>query len=167
MFDFCSLIGWITVLSEWVNHEDVRVSIPAAKTLANLDFDNDHEYSRSLYLLYPLTRTTKDREVDVVFIHGLLGGVFFTWRQRGRDSNFVGLMGKKNKKGTNLVLRPPETSNPFSFHLLVVIYPYLIGHLQISPDLNILLFSRDSQPTTGTLILIKKCQTSFKFIISW
>lgn len=95
-------LGWITVLSEWVNHEDVRVSIPAAKTLVNFDLDNEHEYSSTLYLLSPLKRTTKDREVDVVFVHGLLGGVFFTWRQRGRDSNVVGFMGKKNQKGTNL-----------------------------------------------------------------
>lgn len=88
-------------MSEWINHDDVRVSIPAAKTLANLDFDNEYEYSRCLYLLSPLTRTTKHPEVDVVFIHGLLGGVFYTWRQRNKDTQVLSLMGKKNEKGTS------------------------------------------------------------------
>lgn len=96
-------LGWIAILSEWINHEDVRVSIPAAKTLANLDVDNDQEYSRCLYLLSPLTRQSKDREVDVVFIHGLLGGVFYTWRQRNKDQQTLGLMGKKDNKGKSFL----------------------------------------------------------------
>lgn len=99
----CSIPGWIAVLSECINHEDVRVSIPAAKALANLDFDNHHDYARCLYLLSPLTRSTKDRDVDVVFIHGLLGGVFYTWRQRNRDAQVVGIMGKSDKKGMILL----------------------------------------------------------------
>lgn len=76
----------------------MRVSIPAAKALANLDFDNEKEYSPCIYLLSPLTRPSKDREVDVVFIHGLLGGVFYTWRQRRRDFQKLGLRGKINRK---------------------------------------------------------------------
>lgn len=95
--------GWIGVLAEWINHEDVRVSIPAAKALANLDVDNHNEYSRCLYLLSPLMRSNKDYDVDVVFVHGLLGGVFYTWRQRKRDPQAVGILGKKNGKGRNLL----------------------------------------------------------------
>lgn len=96
-------IGWIAVLSEWIGHEDVRISIPAAKTLANLDVNNDQEYSSCLYLLSPLTRSMKDREVDVVFIHGLLGGVFYTWRQRKKNPPIIGIKGKIDEKGMNLL----------------------------------------------------------------
>lgn len=68
--------------------------MPAAKALANLDFDNDQEYSRCLYLLSPITRSPKDSDVDVIFVHGLLGGVFYTWRQRIRDAHAIGILGK-------------------------------------------------------------------------
>ncbi|XP_074041003.1 protein SERAC1 isoform X2 [Leptinotarsa decemlineata] len=93
--------GWIGILSEWMKHADVRVSIPAARALANLDSDNEHLYSRRLYLLHPMRRTLTDQNIDVVFIHGLLGGVFYTWRQRNKSQNILSIIGKKEKKGIN------------------------------------------------------------------
>nr|XP_023020637.1 protein SERAC1 isoform X1 [Leptinotarsa decemlineata] len=90
--------GWIGILSEWMKHADVRVSIPAARALANLDSDNEHLYSRRLYLLHPMRRTLTDQNIDVVFIHGLLGGVFYTWRQRNKSQNILSIIGKKEKK---------------------------------------------------------------------
>ncbi|KAG5863722.1 hypothetical protein JTB14_022715 [Gonioctena quinquepunctata] len=90
--------GWIGILSEWMKHPDVRISIPAARALANLDIDNEHLYSRRLYLLYPMMRTLKDQDVDVVFVHGLLGGVFYTWRQRNKNQSSLGIIGKNAKK---------------------------------------------------------------------
>ncbi|XP_072376232.1 protein SERAC1 isoform X4 [Diabrotica undecimpunctata] len=74
--------GWIGILSSWMHHSDVRIAIPTARALANLDPDNDATFARRLYLLHPVTRKTKEHEVDVIFVHGLLGGVFYTWRQR-------------------------------------------------------------------------------------
>ncbi|KAJ8961428.1 hypothetical protein NQ318_014675 [Aromia moschata] len=90
--------GWIGVLSEWINHEDIRVSVPAARALANLDIDNTSKYSRQLYLLHPVTRTVEDHKVDIVFIHGLLGGVFYTWRQRNKGPNIMRLLSKKKQR---------------------------------------------------------------------
>ncbi|XP_050512119.1 protein SERAC1 isoform X4 [Diabrotica virgifera virgifera] len=74
--------GWIGILSSWMHHSDIRIAIPTARALANLDPDNDATFGRRLYLLHPVTRNTKEHELDVIFVHGLLGGVFYTWRQR-------------------------------------------------------------------------------------
>lgn len=76
-----------------MKHEDVRISIPAARALANLQ-NEEESYKRHLYLLYPNYVGNKKPKVDVVFVHGLLGGVFFTWRQRTKTDVTIGLMGK-------------------------------------------------------------------------
>ncbi|XP_063911696.1 protein SERAC1 isoform X3 [Zophobas morio] len=89
------ITGWITILAQWVKHDDVRISIPAAKALANLDADENVVYLQRLYPLHPSTRSVSDVGVDVVFVHGLLGGVFFTWRQRKRNQNPMGFLGKR------------------------------------------------------------------------
>ncbi|KAJ8969533.1 hypothetical protein NQ314_001716 [Rhamnusium bicolor] len=102
--------GWIGVLSEWVNHKDIRISVPAARALANLDVDNDLTYSRRLYPLHPLLRTSRDQEVDVIFVHGLLGGVFYTWRQRSQAPNVMSIIGKNKKK--EIILSGIEDTNP-------------------------------------------------------
>ncbi|XP_044762041.1 protein SERAC1 isoform X3 [Coccinella septempunctata] len=85
--------GWIGILAEWMKHEDVRISIPAARALANLE-NKEELYKRHLYLLHPSYAGCKEPKVDVVFVHGLLGGVFFTWRQRTKTDLTIGLMGK-------------------------------------------------------------------------
>lgn len=99
-------LGWIGVLSSWSNHKDIRISIPAARALANLDADSDAQYPSNLYILHPLGRTKKTQEVDVIFVHGLLGGVFFTWRQR-----------KKNLVGTDIAGK--KKINPNKSHIIV------------------------------------------------
>lgn len=110
----CLVAGWIGVLAKWVNHEDVRVSIPAAKALANLDLDEDPMYLQRLYPLYPVGRIDKNPIVDVVFVHGFLGGVFYTWRQRRKNQNTIGVLGKRGKSGEWIqLIRVP---NPTPIH---------------------------------------------------
>ncbi|CAG9858577.1 unnamed protein product [Phyllotreta striolata] len=82
LLEYIHKSGWIGILSEWVNNKEIRISVPAARALANLDVDNDCKYSRRLYPLHPLRRASGKQDIDVVFVHGLLGGVFYTWRQR-------------------------------------------------------------------------------------
>ncbi|XP_046486906.1 protein SERAC1 isoform X1 [Neodiprion pinetum] len=81
-------LGWIGILARWAQHTDIRLSAPAGRALANLDADENvnQKYPRRIYLLHPLHRTRSSTKLDVVFIHGLLGGVFVTWRQRDSDS---------------------------------------------------------------------------------
>lgn len=79
-----------------MKNNDIRISSSAAKSLANLDVDDRDEctYPQKVYLLYPMLRSDNDPDVDVVFVHGLLGGVFYTWRQRLKeDDGALGLIG--------------------------------------------------------------------------
>ncbi|XP_030753046.1 protein SERAC1 isoform X2 [Sitophilus oryzae] len=92
LLELFHISGWIGVLSEWCSHEDIHVSIPAARALANLDEDSSAQYSSNLYVLHPVNRTKQSQDIDVVFVHGLLGGVFFTWRQRTKDDVTIGLI---------------------------------------------------------------------------
>ncbi|XP_011506367.1 PREDICTED: protein SERAC1 isoform X2 [Ceratosolen solmsi marchali] len=81
--------GWIRILTSWSYHQDIRISTLASCALANLDTDDiEHEtYPQKIYLLHPLHRVSSKRDLDVIFIHGLLGGVFVTWRQRDLDKS--------------------------------------------------------------------------------
>lgn len=98
MFFFIFFLGWIGILAGWLQNDDLRISSSAAKSLANLDHDDKFKcvYPQKIYLLYPTLRTETEPAVDVVFIHGLLGGVFYTWRQRLKnEDNTLGLIGKR------------------------------------------------------------------------
>ncbi|KAK0085773.1 hypothetical protein PV326_005798 [Microctonus aethiopoides] len=79
--------GWIGILAAWSRHSDIRLAAPAARALANLDLDanNNEKFPRRIYLLHPMHRVQRSPKLDVIFIHGLLGGVFVTWRQRDPD----------------------------------------------------------------------------------
>ncbi|XP_017887631.1 protein SERAC1-like isoform X1 [Ceratina calcarata] len=86
--------GWIGTLVEWSQSKDIRLSAPASRALANLDIDENEnvKYPRRIYLLHPLHKTRGKIKLDVVFLHGLLGGVFITWRQRDQDEPDVGIV---------------------------------------------------------------------------
>lgn len=83
--------GWIGILLRWSHSDDIRLSAQAISALANLDMDGNDQakYPQNVYLLHPLHRFHVTTEADVVFLHGLLGGIFVTWRQRDRDPSAV------------------------------------------------------------------------------
>lgn len=88
--------GWIGVLAEWQQCPDLRLQVISAKTMANLDHDDPNFtlYPPNVYPLHPRLRTRTKPKADIVFIHGLLGGVFITWRQKDRKPTELGLYGK-------------------------------------------------------------------------
>ncbi|EDW04092.1 protein SERAC1 isoform X2 [Drosophila grimshawi] len=88
--------GWVGALAEWQQCPDLRLQVISAKAMANLDHDdpNQFTYPPNVYPLHPRVRTRRKPKADIVFIHGLLGGVFITWRQRDRKPTELGLYGK-------------------------------------------------------------------------
>ncbi|XP_037957146.1 protein SERAC1 [Teleopsis dalmanni] len=88
--------GWVSVLAHWQECSDIRLQVISAKTMANLDYDDPYHtiYPPNVYPLHPRTRTRAKPKADIVFIHGLLGGVFITWRQKDRKPTELGLYGK-------------------------------------------------------------------------
>lgn len=88
--------GWVTILAQWISESDNRLSIAAASTLANLDRSGpvDGKYDREVLLLHPPFKSNEQITTDVVLIHGLLGGVHYTWRQRGSKRDPLSLFGE-------------------------------------------------------------------------
>lgn len=67
--------GWLSILSRWQKDIDMRMQVTTDLTLSNLDRDdpNCFTYESNVYPLYPKSRREKKPDVDIVFVHGLLG----------------------------------------------------------------------------------------------
>lgn len=78
--------GWISVLAEMMQSPHVMQASHAARALANLDRETVKEkYQDGVYILHPQTRDNQPIKADVLFIHGILGAAFKTWRQKDRN----------------------------------------------------------------------------------
>lgn len=78
--------GWVSVLAEMRKSTHIMQASHAARALANLDRDTVKEkYQDGVYVLHPQCRTSQPIKADVLFIHGLLGAAFKTWRQKDCD----------------------------------------------------------------------------------
>ncbi|XP_046563458.1 protein SERAC1-like [Haliotis rubra] len=75
--------GWVPILSQWMSHKDLMLSQLAGRALLNLDRDSsDCVCEEGVYVIHPTHRTSEDPYCDVVFVHGIMGGPFKTWRQK-------------------------------------------------------------------------------------
>ncbi|XP_077992162.1 protein SERAC1-like [Glandiceps talaboti] len=78
--------GWLTMLTTWMKSKYIPLSIHATRALANLDRDFCKEkYEHGVHVIHPQYRTSQPIVADVVFVHGLMGGAFLTWRQKDPD----------------------------------------------------------------------------------
>ena len=75
--------GWVSIFAEWMRGDDLELVLHATKALANMDKDHDSKgkFQDGVYLYHPQYRSSRQTGVDIVFVHGLLGGPAFTWRQ--------------------------------------------------------------------------------------
>lgn len=96
--------GWIKTLVQYARSEHLELSMPAYKTLANLDDDAtkiNGTYGNHIYLLSPIYRQPYESiNFDVVFVHGLVGSVFKSWRQGLIELDDSGNRSNSNSKST-------------------------------------------------------------------
>lgn len=72
--------GWMRILAQWLNSPDYHLKLEAAKTLYNMA--HRESLHKSIYILNPIYNSTVlHTDCDIIFIHGLKGGVLKTWRQ--------------------------------------------------------------------------------------
>lgn len=71
--------GWVGILARWLREENLELRLSANKALFNLSSD-DQVLGNHLYILHPRF-IDGIHKFDIVFIHGLLGSIFRTWRQ--------------------------------------------------------------------------------------
>ncbi|XP_077611249.1 protein SERAC1 [Crocuta crocuta] len=78
--------GWVSILAKAMKSPRIMEASHAARTLANLDRETMREkYQDGVYVLHPQYRTSQPIKADVLFIHGLMGAAFKTWRQQDNE----------------------------------------------------------------------------------
>jgi hypothetical protein len=103
VLDYLFTSGWIWVMANWQEDEDLRIQVFASTFLNNLDkYDKlKFIYKPKLYPLYPRGKNNEKNDLDLVFVHGLLGGIWITWRvQRDSDMIAFGSIGTNGKDET-------------------------------------------------------------------
>jgi len=85
--------GWVGILASWKQDPNLLINLPATKALSNMDQEfGGNKFKPGIYLMLPNDRHVQHKNnlsnwgVDVVFLHGLMGGVFYTWRQQDTDN---------------------------------------------------------------------------------
>ncbi|XP_043919197.1 protein SERAC1 [Protopterus annectens] len=80
--------GWISLLVEMMKSPHIIQASHAARVFANMDRETVQEkYLDGVYVLHPQFRTSQPIKADVLFVHGLLGAAFKTWRQQDSDQS--------------------------------------------------------------------------------
>lgn len=94
--------GWVYLLSKWQHDNDLRIQVLSSTGLHNLDkFENSgFVYQPKTYPLHPRGRIIKNPVLDVIFVHGILGGVFITWRVQ-KSEDFINNKESNNSNVTN------------------------------------------------------------------
>ncbi|XP_033090828.1 protein SERAC1 isoform X1 [Trachypithecus francoisi] len=82
--------GWVSIMAEAMKSDRIMEASHAARILANLDRETVQEkYQDGVYVLHPQYRTRQPIKADVLFIHGLMGAAFKTWRQQDSEQAVI------------------------------------------------------------------------------
>ncbi|XP_011922193.1 PREDICTED: protein SERAC1 isoform X4 [Cercocebus atys] len=82
--------GWVSIMAEAMKSDRIMEASHAARILANLDRETVQEkYQDGVYVLHPQYRTSQPIKADVLFIHGLMGAAFKTWRQQDSEQAVI------------------------------------------------------------------------------
>lgn len=114
--DYVFVDGWIRTLVQYSRSDQLEQSLPAVKALSNLDDDRikqDGIYGNHVYLLSPFYRDNHaDPVFDLIFVHGLVGSVFKSWRQGSVALDEFGNPAKLDTNNPPLTeLKPAEYSD--------------------------------------------------------
>ncbi|XP_008837677.1 protein SERAC1 isoform X6 [Nannospalax galili] len=78
--------GWVSIMAKAMKSHHIMKASHAARALANLDRETvQDKYQDGVYVLHPQCRTSQPIKADVLFIHGLMGAAFKTWRQQDSE----------------------------------------------------------------------------------
>lgn len=94
--DYFFKSGWVYLLSKWQHDDDLRIQVLASTALNNLDrFETSgFVYQPKLYPLYPRRKVNEKPALDLIFVHGILGGIWVTWRVQ-RESDMLEIVKAK------------------------------------------------------------------------
>ncbi|XP_002158782.2 protein SERAC1 [Hydra vulgaris] len=71
----------IAVFAHWRVTENLMLNAIADRVLFNLDYNFEKSYlSDGVYICHPNYRSSEKRSSDIIFIHGINGSPFYTWR---------------------------------------------------------------------------------------
>eukprot|EP00871_Galdieria_phlegrea_P005402 jgi/Galph1/5863/GphlegSOOS_G4475.1 len=88
------VLQWPQILVDWLNSQDIyeknsNLSLEIHRAIANLQPGSKSKYPDGIFLIYPTYKQPLEPELDVILVHGLLGGPLRTWRTWDRQTSRI------------------------------------------------------------------------------
>ena len=83
---------FIPLFLRWKQGESFALRIIADRCLYNLDKPRNENLLDGIFILHPNTRQNCEPDVDVIFIHGINGSPFHTWREKNSTNQGLGTL---------------------------------------------------------------------------
>ncbi|GJD09486.1 Protein SERAC1 [Galdieria sulphuraria] len=77
---------------DWLYHDEFcksndMLQLEVLRAIANMQSGRKWKYPNGIFLIYPTTRMRWEPQLDIVLVHGLLGGPLRTWRVAHAPNN--------------------------------------------------------------------------------